>query len=159
MATEKFYTGTCKAEFVKQRVYLSTHIIGKSSNTFHLNENLSVFWVDEDRDMCRQIVDKWGNIRNFPGITYCEQFVNEFGKHEVEPVVRFDTRFARFADGRYLMVWTVRPDGRYWEDDWGFGAEDYEDVCLYSIIDQNGNFVQPFRLHRIGNKYFGAYKL
>ena len=158
MKTEKFYTGICKEEFVKESVYLSTYVIGRSSNIFRLNENLSVFFVDEERDLCRQIVDKWGNIRNFPGIIYSEKFIQEFGEQEVEPVVKFETRFAKCPDGKYLMVWTVRPDGRYWEDDWGFGAEEYEDVCLYSLIDSDGNFVQPFKLHSIGNKYFGEYK-
>lgn len=162
MATEKFYTGKCSEQCIKEKLYLSTYVVGRSAHVFRLDEKLSVFFIDEDRDICRQIVDKWGNIRNFPGIIYGEQFVEEYGKYEVEPVVRYDTRFARCADSgektRFLMVWTVRPDGRYWEDSWGFGAEDYESVCLYSIIDHNGDFIQPFKLHSIGSKYFGEYK-
>ena len=159
MAAEKFHTGICDEELINERVYLSTHSIGRTYNSFRIDEKLSVFFVNEDKDICRQIVDKWGNIRNFPGIIYCETFVNEFGKHKVEPVVRFHTCFARCVDGKYLMVWTVRPDGDYWMDSWGFGAEEYESVCLYSLIDQEGNFTQPFKLHSIGNQYYGEYKL
>lgn len=155
---EKFHTGTCKEEMIKEKVYLSTYIIGKSPNFLRVQEGMSVFFVDEEKDLCRQIVDKWGNIRNFPGIVYDERFVKEFGKHEVAPIVRFDARFANCPDGKYLMVWTVRPDGRCWMDSWGFGGEDYESVSLYSLIDLNGDFVQPFKLHSIGGNYFGEYK-
>jgi hypothetical protein len=52
------------------------------------------------------------------------------------------------------MIWTVRPDGRYWMDSWGFGAEDYEWVELYAYIDENGQFTAPFRLHSIGYRKF-----
>ncbi len=158
MEKEKFYTGVCDETLVKEKTYLSTYIIGNSGNYEGVRGNLSVFWVDEENDICRQIVDKWGNIRNFPGIIYDEKFVEEFGKHKLDPVVRFGSRFARCADGRYVMAWMVRPDGSYWSDSWGFGREDYEAICLYSIIDNKGNFVQPFKLHTIGKQYFGEYK-
>jgi hypothetical protein len=65
----------------------------------------------------------------------------------------------KINDEKFIMVWTIRPDGFYWMDSWGFGAEDYESVSLYSYIDAKGNFMAPFRLYEIGTAFYGDYKL
>lgn len=156
---KKYCTGECKDELVKEKIYLSAYSIGGVSTYHNVRHNPSVFFVDEDLDVCRQLVDQWGNIRNFPGIDYDALFVEEYGKHKVEPIVKFGAQFVLCPNDCYMMIWTVRPDGRYWMDHWGFGAEDYEDVRMYSYIDKKGNFVQPFRLYSIGDRLFGEYAL
>lgn len=156
---KKYYTGQCQAELIQENVYLSTYSVSGVSTYHNVFHNPSVFFVDEEKDICRQLIDRWGNIRNFPGIDYEEQFVEEYGKGKIKPIVKFDARFGICSNGYYMMVWTVRPDGRYWMDSWGFGAEDYEDICLYSYIDKKGDFVQPFKLYSIGKKLFGEYAL
>jgi len=44
------------------------------------------------------------------------------------------------------VEWTLQPDGRYFEDEDGFGAENCEEITLYSYIDTNGIFTEPFKL-------------
>ena len=46
--------------------------------------------------------------------------------------------------GFALFSWTVQPDGRYWEDEYGFGRENEDRVVLYAYINENGEFVTPF---------------
>lgn len=73
--------------------------------------------------------------------------------------VEYAARFEKLEDGRLIMVWTVRPDGRCWMDSWGFGAEDYELLSLYTYIDSDGNFTMPFRLYSIGYQCFVGCRL
>ena len=81
---------------------------------------------------------------------YSDKLVEELGGSSVKESVRYEASFKKLDDGRFLMVWTIRPDGRYWMDSWGFGAEDYESLSLYTYIDPDGNFTMPFKLHSIG---------
>ena len=45
----------------------------------------------------------------------------------------------------YPISWTLYPDGRYFEDEDGFGAEKCHEGIIYAIIDTDLNFVEPFR--------------
>ena len=53
--------------------------------------------------------------------------------------------------GFALFSWTVQPDGRYWEDEYGFGRENEDRVVLYAYINENGEFVTdaPFTYIRV----------
>lgn len=116
--------------------------------------DLSVVLTNKNKNISKEIIDIKGNIQNFPGIDYDEAFVSEYGDNKVTPLVRFEAGFHRCSDGKFAMLWTVRPDGRFWMDSWGFGAEDYCSITLYSYIDDEGNFTQPFKLYSIGKKHF-----
>ena len=72
-------------------------------------------------------------------------------KRCLSPVVRFRTSFEKWDTTRYIMLWQIQPDGRYWADDDGFGMEDDEEITLYSFIDQNGKFMGPFQIYRVGD--------
>lgn len=48
-------------------------------------------------------------------------------------------------DGRASVSWMLQPDGRYFSDEDGFGAEDCTEICLYSHLDEEGNFTEPFQ--------------
>jgi hypothetical protein len=50
-------------------------------------------------------------------------------------------------DGKAEVEWVLQPDGRYFEDEDGFGAENCEEITLYSYLDTNGVFTEPFK-HR-----------
>lgn len=73
--------------------------------------------------------------------------------------VNSPSTFEKLNDGRLIMVWTVRPDGRYGMDFAGFGAEDYEWLSPYTYIDSDGNFTMPFKLYSIGYQCFGGCRL
>lgn len=50
-----------------------------------------------------------------------------------------------FEDGVCAITWTLYPDGRYFEDEDGFGGEKCHEETIYGIIDTDLNFVEPFR--------------
>ena len=133
-----------------QNMHLSQYFIGKPHSEYLFPVNYRVWFTNIDRNIRKQIVDRNGGIYDFPGIEYSELLVRELGKREIEPVVRYEARFEKTHGGRFRMVWTVRPDGRYWMDSWGFGGEDYESLVLYSYLDECGRFIAPFRLYSIG---------
>lgn len=57
------------------------------------------------------------------------------------------------------MDWMVQPDGRYWEDEYGFGRSFDEEIILYAYLNNNGSFITPFRIYSLGGeKYFGTYQ-
>ena len=135
-------------------IYLSQTYIGQSHSECIRKTDSSVFLVDEVRDVKIPIIDKDGNICNFPGIAPCDALCAEMDTDHIRPKVTYSASFEKCPDGQFRMIWTVRPDGRYWMDSWGFGAEDYDWVELYSHIDKNGQFTAPFRLYSIGYKKF-----
>ena len=69
------------------------------------------------------------------------------------PRIRFRTDFSQQEDGNIKMIWQVQPDGRYWEDDDGYGETNDEEVCLCTFIDENSCFTGPFRLNKTGVVY------
>ena len=97
----------------------------------------------DDPSFRRCIIDGSGRIQKFPGIKDGEW------KKELEfPLdhkVRFAFRIGGFQDGKALVSWTLQPDGRYFEDEDGFGSENCEEITLYSYIDTNGIFTEPFQ--------------
>lgn len=90
----------------------------------------------------RCIINNSGVIQKFPGFQG-----NDWRKDLQFPSdhkVRFSFSVYGFSDGFALVSWTLQPDGRYFEDEDGFGAENCEEIVLYSKIDENGLFTEPF---------------
>lgn len=104
--------------------------------------NVYLLKIDEP-SFKRCIVDGNGIIENFPGI-------EEGGwTKELEYPLSNKTQFRfwiyAFKDGKASVAWTLQPDGRYYEDEDGFGGENCEEITLYSYIDTNGIFTEPFK--------------
>ena len=53
-----------------------------------------------------------------------------------------------------MMIWQIQPDGRYWEDEDGFGGPSDSEICLYAFIDEMGYFREKFRIYSYGAKCF-----
>lgn len=135
---------------MEQKMYLSKYSVGRPHCEYLLPVDFTVLFTNEALHIQKEILAPDGSIRDFPGVEYSEALTRELGNREISPVVKYDARFQQTEDGGFLMIWTVRPDGFYWADSWGFGAEDYESVELYAPIDEKGQFTAPFRLYRIG---------
>ena len=90
-------------------------------------------------------VNESGIIENFPGV------VDGDWKNELEFPLGKKTQFRfwiyAYKDGKASVEWTLQPDGRYFEDEDGFGGENCEEITLWSYIDTNGFFTEPFK-HR-----------
>ena len=140
-------------------VYLNKYFVSEPHSEYLFKVDYTVIFTNEKKNINKRIVDQEGNILKFPGVDYTDVLKAELGKGIIEPVVKYEAIFEKLNDGRFIMVWTVRPDGRYWMDSWGFGAEDYESLSLYSYIDSDGNFMAPFKLYSIGCEFYGDYRL
>lgn len=135
-------------------VYLNKYFVSEPYSEYLFKVDYTVIFTNEKKNIHKQIIDCDGNILEFPGVEYTDALTEEWGDRSIKPVVKYEAVFEKIDDSRLIMVWTVRPDGRYWMDSWGFGAEDYESVELYSYIDENGHFTAPFRLYSIGYQKF-----
>lgn len=144
---------------LKETLYLSKYFVGEPHSEYLFKTDFTILLTNETLHLSKRIVDADGNIADFPGVAYSEQLNEELGHSEIKPLIKYGATFEKVEDERFLMVWTVRPDGRYWMDSWGFGAEDYEALLLYSYLDGAGNFTAPFRLYAIGNTFYGERRL
>jgi hypothetical protein len=50
-----------------------------------------------------------------------------------------------FQNGIALVSWTLYPDGQYFADEDGFGAENCGETTIYGYIDDRGNVLIPFQ--------------
>jgi len=97
---------------------------------------------EDDPDFCRCIVDGEGMIQNFPGVQ--EGDWREAAEFPVDSRVRFAFWIYGYKDGKAAVRWLVQPDGRYFEDEDGFGAEHCEEIEMHSYLDEEGRFTEPF---------------
>ena len=137
-----------EAVYLTQTVIFGMHLYRREG------EDSSVFFVDENRGIRKMLVDSRGNIQHFPGIVQAEFWVSQVAPNYLNQQVRFRSSFSKREDG-WLFLWQVQPDGRYWEDESGFGAENDLEVILYTFVDLDGNFTGPFRIYSLGcTSYF-----
>lgn len=104
--------------------------------------NVFLLKIDDPSFRCC-IVDKNGRIQNFPGIEDGEW--KRDLNYPLTDKVQFGFWINAYQDGKASVRWTLQPDGQYFQDEDGFGAEDCEEVTLYSYLDTNGKFTEPFR--------------
>lgn len=97
----------------------------------------------DDPTFRRCIVDGRGKIENFPGIEEGE-WIQQLA-FPLENKTQFRFWIYEYKDGKASVEWTLQPDGRYFEDEDGFGGENCEEITLYSSIDTDGFFTGPFQ--------------
>lgn len=113
------------------------------------DEDSSVYFVDENRGIRKMIIDSYGNIQNFPGIVREEFWVKHVAPNYLKQQIRFRSSFEKHENG-WIFKWQIQPDGWYWADEGGFGAENDLEVVLYTYLDLNGDFTGPFRIYQLG---------
>ena len=111
-------------------------------------------FVNEEKQICRLIVDPWGNIRDFPGVEFHEDMQYECATFRGTPLVKCAMEFAPWEQGRIQVLWTIQKEYFDPGDTWGFGREEIECVKMHSYLDENGDFTAPFRLYSIGKKCY-----
>ena len=107
-----------------------------------------VIFTHPEKNIERAIISTHGYIRDFPGID--QTVPEEYASIARNAKISFRTDFERCPDGTIRMIWEIQPDGRYWEDEDGYGGTPDEEVTLWSILDETGSFTGPFRLYRVG---------
>ena len=58
---------------------------------------------------------------------------------------QFPSFIRGFRNDVARVDWQLNPDGRYYQDDDGFGMTDDEEIEIYGFIDTNGNVLVKFR--------------
>lgn len=112
-----------------------------------------VFYVDEARGIRRKIIDEEARFCHFPGIEKGDWMKAWESKRPPENRIRFRTAFERHGD-RLMLLWEIQPDGRYWGDDSGFGAENEVEITLCTFVDAEGFLAAPFRVYNVGMKHY-----
>ena len=103
-------------------------------------------------DYHKVIVNNKGRFENFPGIIQGKWTSYIEGKFDFDSGnICFRTSFERWEDG-YRCLWEIQPDGRYWADEDGYGAENDSEIILYADLDGNGMFLSPFRIYKIDGR-------
>lgn len=97
---------------------------------------------DQDKKCRRVITDKRGNFVNFPGVKEGPWVKEVDGKFVA--AVQYTFSVSKFVNGVSRVIWLVQPDGRYFADEDGFGAEKCSEIKLYSIMNTRGEFLCPF---------------
>ena len=111
-------------------------------------EDSSVYFVDEQRGIRKMLVNSQGVIQRFPGFQDKEALEKILSSPKtLTPQIRFRTSFEA-REGRWIMLWQIQPDGRYWEDEDGFGGTNDEEITLFTYVDENGDFTGPFALYK-----------
>lgn len=121
-------------------------------------DEIVIYLIDPVKRVKYPIIDEEGNFINFPGIEN-EYLLKPYYKGDaIAPVIGFRTDFFREEETGKLMVhWQVQPDGRYWADEDGYGAENDLEIILYAYLTEDGKFEAPFRIYEIGRaKYYGT---
>lgn len=108
----------------------------------------------KDKKCNYAITDDFGNFVNFPGA------IKGNWENELDgafyATVQYTFSVSKFVNGISYVIWLVQPDGMYSADEDGFGAEDYSEIRLYSMMNTKGEFLIPFtyeRLEGCGNCY------
>lgn len=81
-----------------------------------------VEFVDQETGRRTVIIDEKRRIVNFPGIEKEDEIKELLGEESTIPFNLFGASFAVAEKGCYEMIWTIQLDGRFWEDEDGFGG-------------------------------------
>lgn len=103
----------------------------------------------------KEIVNHRAAIVNFPGVIEDKRWTDFLGENcFADKYVHYRTSIEDYDDEKYIIYWCIQPDGRYWEDEDGFGGTSDCEITLYTFIDKEGNFTGPFQVYNVGSKYF-----
>lgn len=146
------YTGWINADV---EAYGIPELEGKRG--ISLEENMAMFWgkgyemyvVNTKTGKLRKFSDAAGNVLVAPeeidmqSISRdCEHGVNN-AMSRVQRYGRMN-RYTEFKNGVAALSWTLYPDGRYFEDEDGFGGESNNEEVVYCIINQDLEIIRPF---------------
>lgn len=117
-----------------------------------------IYLIDPVKKVKYPIVDEIGNFVNFPGIEDEHLLKPHYTGTTIDPIVEFRSDFIRDnITGKLMIKWQLQPDGWFWADEGGFGAEKDDEIILYAFLTEDGKFEGPFRIYSVGkNKYYGV---
>ena len=99
---------------------------------------------DNNPELNCQITDSHGEFVDFPGYVGGAWVMDVTSPYYLKSM-RFPSYIRKFERGRAEFLWQVQPDGRYFADEDGFGAEHCMEIWLHSYINEEGKFIGPFK--------------
>ena len=141
-------TEQCKYQYKNEKgvTRLTQYILSGS-------DKQTVF-INNASGICREIIRHDGTFAAFPGIESCDELTQAFEYPKIEGCINYGAYIVKLQSGRYLFLWVIQPHTSDPGDEWGFGMEEQPEIRLYSHIDENGRFTEPFRLYSICNTGF-----
>ena len=152
---ERKFSGKNGYKNRNQMLFQSTD--NKLRGKYQINDHVSLTdWVTFGSDIdlintkkgIRKAIIRNHEIVDFPGLDHEEEWEKYWSsKQKLQNRVHYRTEFHAQPDGKIKMIWQIQPDGRYWADEGGFGMENDDEINLFSILDDRGRFLQPFRYY------------
>lgn len=133
----------CKYQYKneKGKTYLTQYVLSGE-------DKLSLF-INKDTGTYTEIIKRNGQFSDFPGIEYCDELLHNFEYSKIETYVKYGAYIVKIDDNKYLFQWIVQPHISDPGDEWGYGMEEQPEIRLYSHIDGQGSFTEPFKLYSI----------
>ena len=117
----------------------------------------AAYYINPQKGIRKKIIARDGKIIDFPGFENHQLVLSHLEDVSDSAYVRFGSCFEKTPQGNFIFIWDIQPDGRYWADDDGYGAEKGQEVRLYTYLDDEGHFTAPFKIYSIGvEDYFGT---
>ncbi len=132
-------TVNIKTQQLGNRCYIT---YSEASNGFGGFHPINITFHNDETGICRKITDDYGVFVDYPGHENGE-WKKEIGMTFL-PAIRFVMYISQFVNGTCRLSWMVQPDGRYWEDEDGFGMTSDNEIWLYALINEEGKFTTPF---------------
>ena len=121
----------------------------------HKDEIAKIIMENTRTGIQKTIVDDNGMIADFPGFAYPD-LVSLYNNGVPSGRIQFRSDISKLGE-QYALIWQIQPDGRYWEDDDGFGMTTDDEIDLYAHLDETGHFAESFHIYSIGsNKLYGT---
>ncbi len=121
-----------------------------------------VDFINEKKGIRKAIIRNHSFV-NFPGVDEAVEEGRKYNRHSnesyagwmnyvekkpIEPRFRYRVEFSRPNEqGHTKILWMLQPHDT--ADDDGFGMENTPEIMLSAILDENGNYMGPFKLERV----------
>jgi hypothetical protein len=123
--------------------------------TIDLGEGVFIYYTQKDeivfenriKNVKFMMKDSYGQLNNIccSDIDFekVDRLENSHNAHML--LAKYGFGVDSFNNGIALVWWTLYPDGRYFEDEDGFGGENCDETTVYAYINTSGNVVIPFQ--------------
>lgn len=111
--------------------------------------NNEVYMANTQTGKVRKFADKAGNVlvemSDIDIVTIRRECENGYGNAQ-HLKTRYGSlnRWDDYKDGLCALMWTLYPDGRYFEDGDGFGGKDCDEENVFAIVNTDLEIVKPF---------------
>lgn len=130
---------------MKQDLFDNAYDIGEGMAVLR-EQGASYTLVNKETGKLRQLVDGSGHL--LVGDDEIDLGAMRRGcphYHGNKSVRYWFGRYDDFKNGVCAISWTVYPDGRYFEDEDGFGGEDNPEERAYCVINRDLEIIVPFQ--------------